>query len=78
MQVDIGNRPMDLIYKTKAFILKNGIILCWALLTPSWDPLQVLGVYKEMALRRGRDYEGGRHVALYNFVKRVLYKRILI
>ena len=29
-------------------------------------PFQVQGVYKEMALLRGRDCEGGRHVALSN------------
>ena len=41
-------------------------------------PFQVKGVYKETALRRGRDYEGGRCVALSNiFVKSILYKRIV-
>ena len=35
-----------------------------ALLTPSWDPLLGTKVYRETALRRGRDYEGGRCVAL--------------
>ena len=33
-------------------------------------PFQVHGVYRETTLRRGRDCEGGRHVALSNiFVK---------
>ena len=32
--------------------------------------------YKEMAIQRGRDCEGGRHVALSNiFVKFFLYKK---
>ena len=38
----------------------------WVLLTSSWDPIQVQGVYRETALRRGRDCEGSRHVALSN------------
>ena len=37
-------------------------------------PFQVQGVYKEMTLRRGRDYEGGRCVALIL----LLCKRIII
>ena len=54
------------------------IILCSALLTLSWDSFQVQGVYRETVLQRGRDCEGGRHVALVTFIKNVLYKRILI
>ena len=42
-------------------------------------PFQVQGVYKETVLLRGRDFKGGRHVALSNIlVKSVLYKRIFI
>ena len=41
-----------------------GEIFYWALLTPLWDPFQVEGVYRETALQRGSDYEGGRCVAL--------------
>ena len=45
-------------------------------------PFQVQGVYKEATLRRGRDYEEGRCVALILplsniFVKNILYKRIV-
>ena len=37
-----------------------GEFLCWALLTPSWDPLSdTEGVYRETTLLRGRDYEKG-------------------
>ena len=34
-------------------------------------PFQVQGVYKEMTLRRGRDCEGSRHVALSNILVKV-------
>ena len=36
-------------------------------------PFQVQGVYRETALRRGHDYEEGRHVALI-YVKRIVIK----
>ena len=39
-----------------------GIILYWALITPSWD--HILGV--GMTLIRGRDFEGSQDVALIN------------
>ena len=41
-----------------------GEIFYSPLLTSSWDPFQVKGVYRETALRGGRDYEAGRCVAL--------------
>ena len=36
-------------------------------------PFQVQGVYRETTLRRGRDYEEGRHMALM-YVKRIVIK----
>ena len=42
-------------------------------------PFQVQGVYRETMLLRGRDCEGGRHVALSKiFVKVFFYKQIVI
>ena len=42
-------------------------------------PFQVQGVYREMKLRRGRDYEEGRQVALTILLYKVFYvKRIVI
>ena len=51
-----------------------GEFFYWALLIPLWDPpFQVQGVYRETALRRGHDYEEGRHVASM-YVKRIVIK----
>ena len=41
-------------------------------------PFQVQGVYKETALRRGRDCEEGQHVALTIYKKVSYVKRIVI
>ena len=50
-----------------------GEFFYWALLTRYGTHFQVQWVYRETALRRGRDYEEGRHVALM-YVKRIVIK----
>ena len=50
-----------------------GEFFYWALFTPLLDPLSGTGVYRETALRRGRDFKECRHVALM-YVKRIVIK----
>ena len=53
-----------------------GEFFYWYCSSRCGTPFQVQGVYREMALRRGRDYEEGRHVALM-YVKRIVIKFFL-
>ena len=51
-----------------------GKFFYWALLTPLWDPLSGIRVYRETSLRRGRDYEEGRCAALILLLSNIFVK----
>ena len=54
--------------------MKYGLIFSTGHCSPRCGTsFQVQGVYRETALRRGRDYAEGRHVALM-YVKRIVIK----
>ena len=68
--------PLDVHFSLGVALI--GEFFYWALLTPLWHPLSGLRVYRETTLRRGRDYEEGRYVALIFPLSNIFVKKNIL